>query len=49
MILMHTQFSIAVTVDNVGTVRLWETGVDNLSRSLSEWRTMVGGDQGKKR
>ena len=31
-----------VTVDNAGTVRMWETGVANLSRSLDEWRRMVG-------
>jgi len=33
-----------VTVDNSGSVRLWETGVANLERSLAEWRKMVGGD-----
>ena len=33
-----------VSVDNAGTVRLWETGVANLERSLTEWRRMVGGD-----
>ena len=32
-----------VTVDNSGVVRLWETGVSNLARSLSEWQRMVGG------
>ncbi len=32
-----------VTVDNSGTVRLWETGLANLERSLAEWRKMVGG------
>ena len=31
-----------VSVDNAGTVRLWETGVANLERSLTEWRRMVG-------
>jgi hypothetical protein len=31
-----------VSVDNSGTVRLWETGVANLERSLAEWRRMVG-------
>lgn len=31
-----------VSVDNAGTVRIWETGVANLSRSLGEWRRMVG-------
>ena len=30
------------TVDNSGTVRLWETGVANLERSLEEWRRMLG-------
>jgi len=34
-----------VTVDNSGTVRLWETGVANLQRSLDDWRRMVGGDE----
>jgi len=34
-----------VTVDNSGTVRVWETGVANLQRSLDEWRRMVGGDE----
>ena len=28
----------------MSTVRLWETGVANLERSLAEWRKMVGGD-----
>eukprot|EP00092_Neocalanus_flemingeri_P037789 GFUD01041137.1.p1 GENE.GFUD01041137.1~~GFUD01041137.1.p1 ORF type:complete len:1900 (+),score=456.60 GFUD01041137.1:60-5702(+) len=32
------------TVDNSGTVRLWETGVANLERSLNEWKRMIGGD-----
>jgi len=31
-----------VSVDNVGTLRLWETGVANLSRSMSEWKRMIG-------
>ena len=32
-----------VTVDNSGTVRLWETGVANLAQSMDEWKKMVGG------
>ena len=32
-------------LDNSGTVRVWETGVANLQRSLDEWRRMVGGDE----
>ncbi len=35
------------TVDNAGTVRLWETGVANLERSLEEWRRMLGGTAGE--
>lgn len=31
-----------VSVDNSGIVRLWETGVANLQRSLDEWRRMLG-------
>ena len=32
-------------LDTSGTVRVWETGVANLQRSLDEWRRMVGGDE----
>jgi hypothetical protein len=31
-----------VSVDNSGSVRLWETGVANLQRSYDDWRRMVG-------
>ena len=31
-----------VSVDNSGTVRLWETGVANLAQSMTEWK--VGSD-----
>ena len=31
-----------VTVDSGGCVRLWETAVFNLSKSLTQWRTMIG-------
>lgn len=31
-----------VTVDGGGCVRLWETAVFNLTKSLSRWRTMIG-------
>ena len=27
-----------VSVDNSGTVRLWETGVANLAQSMTEWK-----------
>ncbi len=30
------------SVDNGGVVRLWETGVANLERSLEDWRRMLG-------
>ncbi|KAL0985591.1 hypothetical protein UPYG_G00159100, partial [Umbra pygmaea] len=36
-----------VTVDMGGYVRLWETGLDNLQRSLLEWRTMIGSEDGR--
>ncbi|XP_053563944.1 von Willebrand factor A domain-containing protein 8 [Bombina bombina] len=36
-----------VTVDLGGTVRVWETGFDNLQRSLLEWRNMIGQDDGR--
>ncbi|XP_058526672.1 von Willebrand factor A domain-containing protein 8 [Ochotona princeps] len=31
-----------VTVDMGGHVRLWETGLERLQRSLMEWRNMIG-------
>ncbi|XP_060050736.1 von Willebrand factor A domain-containing protein 8 isoform X2 [Erinaceus europaeus] len=31
-----------VTVDMGGRVRLWETGLEHLQRSLMEWKTMIG-------
>jgi len=31
-----------VTVDSGGCVRLWETAVFNLTKSLSQWRTLIG-------
>uniref|UniRef100_A0A7N8XB65 von Willebrand factor A domain-containing protein 8 n=1 Tax=Mastacembelus armatus TaxID=205130 RepID=A0A7N8XB65_9TELE len=36
-----------VTVDMGGYVRLWETGLDNLQRSLMEWRNMIGAEDGR--
>ncbi|XP_036613372.1 von Willebrand factor A domain-containing protein 8 [Trichosurus vulpecula] len=34
-----------VTVDMGGTVRLWETGLEHLQRSLMEWRNMIGQEE----
>ncbi|XP_054993034.1 von Willebrand factor A domain-containing protein 8 [Sorex araneus] len=31
-----------VTVDMGGRIRLWETGLEHLHRSLMEWRNMIG-------
>uniref|UniRef100_A0A8D1PM88 von Willebrand factor A domain-containing protein 8 n=1 Tax=Sus scrofa TaxID=9823 RepID=A0A8D1PM88_PIG len=31
-----------VTVDMGGCIRLWETGLEHLQRSLMEWRNMIG-------
>eukprot|EP00058_Branchiostoma_floridae_P007969 XP_002593457.1 hypothetical protein BRAFLDRAFT_277037 [Branchiostoma floridae] len=36
-----------VTVDAGGCVRLWETGLANLERSLGEWRHMIGQQDGR--
>ncbi|KAK3543698.1 hypothetical protein QTP70_027205 [Hemibagrus guttatus] len=36
-----------VTVDMGGYVRVWETGLDNLQRSLLEWRNMIGSEDGR--
>lgn len=36
-----------VTVDTGGYVRLWETGLDALQRSLMEWRNMIGSEDGR--
>ncbi|XP_047456688.1 von Willebrand factor A domain-containing protein 8 [Mugil cephalus] len=36
-----------VTVDMGGYVRLWETGMDSLQRSLMEWRNMIGAEDGR--
>ncbi|XP_077071835.1 von Willebrand factor A domain-containing protein 8 isoform X2 [Siphateles boraxobius] len=36
-----------VTVDMGGHIRVWETGLDNLQRSLLEWRNMIGSEDGR--
>ncbi|XP_075344945.1 von Willebrand factor A domain-containing protein 8 isoform X1 [Mycteria americana] len=36
-----------VSVDMGGGVRLWETGLDSLQRSLQDWRNMIGQDDGR--
>ncbi|XP_036084810.1 von Willebrand factor A domain-containing protein 8 isoform X2 [Rousettus aegyptiacus] len=33
-----------VTVDMGGRIRLWETGLTHLQRSLTEWRNLIGQD-----
>nr|CAD7453760.1 unnamed protein product [Timema tahoe] len=33
------------TVDASGCVRLWETGLENLEKSLMEWRKMIGSER----
>ncbi|XP_023392124.1 von Willebrand factor A domain-containing protein 8 [Pteropus vampyrus] len=35
-----------VTVDTGGHIRLWETGLAHLQRSLTEWRNMIGQGDG---
>ncbi|XP_070538007.1 von Willebrand factor A domain-containing protein 8-like [Ptychodera flava] len=36
-----------VTVDAGGCIRLWETGVGSLHKSLIEWQQMIGSDEGR--
>uniref|UniRef100_A0A8C0G0E2 VWFA domain-containing protein n=1 Tax=Chelonoidis abingdonii TaxID=106734 RepID=A0A8C0G0E2_CHEAB len=36
-----------VTVDMGGSVRLWETGLESLQRSLQDWRNMIGQEDGR--
>ncbi|KAM8820841.1 von Willebrand factor A domain-containing protein 8 [Eudromia elegans] len=36
-----------VSVDMGGGVRLWETGLASLQRSLQEWRNMIGQEDGR--
>ncbi|KAM9486140.1 von Willebrand factor A domain-containing protein 8 [Clarias gariepinus] len=36
-----------VTVDMGGYMRVWETGLDHLQRSLLEWRNMIGSEDGR--
>ena len=33
-----------VTVDSGGCVRLWETALFNLDKSLKDWRSLLGED-----
>ena len=39
-----TTYEGIVTVDVAGRVRLWETGVTNLVRSLEKWKGLIGED-----
>ena len=32
-----------VTVDAAGNVRLWETALFNLDKSIGKWRDLIGG------
>ena len=38
MAISQTSNEGLVSVDNSGTVRLWETGVANLAQSMTEWK-----------
>uniref|UniRef100_T1INA4 von Willebrand factor A domain-containing protein 8 n=1 Tax=Strigamia maritima TaxID=126957 RepID=T1INA4_STRMM len=31
-----------VTVDAGGTVRMWETGTENIERSIAQWKSLIG-------
>ncbi|XP_030056405.1 von Willebrand factor A domain-containing protein 8 [Microcaecilia unicolor] len=47
MLLAPLKDGCVVTVDAGGSVRLWETGFDNLQRSLLEWKNMIGQEDGR--
>lgn len=36
-----------VTIDAGGCVRLWETSITNIEKSLGSWRKMIGADEEK--
>ena len=42
--MVPTTYEGIVTVDVSGRVRLWETGVVNLVRSLEKWKGLIGED-----
>ena len=44
MVMAPTTYEGIVTVDVAGRVRLWETGVTNLVRSLEKWKGLIGED-----
>ena len=37
---------VIVSVSPDGSVRLWETGTSDLQKSFSEWKTLVGNENG---
>jgi len=44
LVMAPTTYEGVVTVDVAGRVRLWETGVANLVRSLEKWKGLIGED-----
>ena len=44
LVMAPTTYDGIVTVDVAGRVRLWETGVTNLVRSLEKWKGLIGED-----
>nr|CAD7429314.1 unnamed protein product [Timema monikensis] len=45
VLLAATSDQGVATVDAGGCVRLWETGLENLEKSLMEWRKMIGSER----
>ena len=39
--------SHVVTVDTSGMVRVWETGLNQLAKSLDEWYQLIGREDGR--
>ena len=44
LVMARTTYDGIVTVDVAGRVRLWETGITNLVRSLEKWKGLIGED-----
>ena len=44
VVMARTSNDGLVTADVGGRVRIWETGLANLKRSLEQWRSLIGDD-----
>lgn len=44
LVMAPTTYDGIVTVDVAGRVRLWETGITSLVRSMEKWKGLIGED-----